>query len=87
MLLKLRKLLKIGIIFIGDKHKNLNIVDNDILVEFLKAEQKQLSNQITDKLIIKPHSQAYHTSHLLDFTIKLNEVLESENSECIDCSI
>ncbi len=32
-------------------------------------------------------NHAYHTSRLLDFTIKLNEVLEKENSNCLDCLI
>ena len=27
----------------------------------------------------QPHSQAYHTSRLLDFTIKLNKILNQED--------
>ena len=60
---------------IGNVKKKLDNIDNDILVEFWKAEQKQLNTQINDKPIIKSHPQAYHTSHLLDFTKKLNEIL------------
>ena len=29
----------------------------------------------------KSHLQAYHTSHLLDFTKKLNEILDQEDLE------
>src|SRR5256885_3661373 len=33
----------------------------------------------------KPHSQAYHTSRLLNFTKKLNEILDQDSqSECLD---
>ncbi len=67
-----------------------NSVKNDnIAIEFWKSEEKQTDvfKDINDKLIIKSHLQAYHTSHLLDFSIKLNEILEKENSECLDCLI
>ncbi len=49
---------------------------NDIL-EFQKADQdlKIIKNQS----IIKPHSEAYQMSHLLDFTKDLNEILNEEN--------
>ena len=31
--------------------------------------------------ISKFHSQAYHMSHLLDFTVKLNEILNQKEKE------
>ncbi len=59
--------------------------NNDIAMEFWKSED--MRKNINDKTVIKSHPHAYHTSRLLDFTIKLNEILEKENSDCIDCSI
>jgi len=57
------------------RYKTLNNIENNILVEFWKAEEKQTNIQTNDKPIIKSHPQAYHTSRLLDFTKKLNEIL------------
>ena len=39
---------------------------------------------INEKSDIKPHQQAYHTSRLLDFTTKLNEILIQEDIEIYD---
>src|SRR5688572_23603657 len=57
---------------------------NDI-IEFYKAD-KFLKNQPNILYISQSHSQAYHTSHLLNFTIKLNEILnkESKNDQAIE---
>ena len=68
---------------IGDKNKKLNNEENDILVEFWKAEQKQLNTQINYKPIIESHPQAYYTSCLLDFTKQLNKILDQEDHEDI----
>ena len=44
-----------------------------------------MSTTISDKPITKPHPQAYHTSRLLNFTKKLNEILDQDSqSECLD---
>src|SRR6266540_4461012 len=63
--------------------------NNDIAMEFWKSEEKQtdILKNINDNIVIKSHPHAYHTSRLLYFTIKLNEVLEKENSDCLDCSV
>ncbi len=66
---------------IGNIKKNLNNMDNDDMVEFWKAEEKQINTSINDKPIIKSHPQAYHTSRLLDFTEKLNEILDQKDKE------
>ena len=54
-----------------------------IAIEFYKAdkvlEQKQTNILNTSDAIHKSHSQAYHTSRLLDFTTKLNEILDQED--------
>ena len=55
----------------------------NVIVEFYKAEKvlegKQTSiSNISNK---KSHSHAYHTSRLLDFTKKLNEILDQEDVE------
>ena len=68
----------------GDFNKKLDNIDNNILVEFWKAEQKQLNTQINYKPIIESHPQAYHTSHLLDFTKKLNEIWDQEDADIYD---
>ena len=58
----------------------------NIAIEFYKAdkvlEQKQTNiSNISDISNNKTHSQAYHTSRLLDFTKKLNEILDQEDME------
>ena len=62
--------------FIGEKPRNIDI-------EFYKAdkvlESKQTNISITSDIINnKSHPQAYHTSRLLDFTQKLNEILDQD---------
>ena len=42
--------------------------------EFYNAD-KTLEQKKNNNLIIKSHPQAYHTSQLLSFTKKLNEIL------------
>jgi serine/threonine protein kinase len=68
-----------------------NIARNDIdgiddlngkpkfIVEFYKAD-KTLKEKKTN-ISNKSHLQAYHTSRLLDFTIKLNEILDQEDQK------
>src|SRR5687767_13323778 len=53
--------------------------ESNIIMEFYKADTNILntSNIISNK----SHSQAYHTSRLLDFTKRLNEVLDQEDIE------
>ena len=46
----------------------------------LKNKQTNISNT-SDIINSKSHSQAYHTSRLLDFTKKLNEILDQEEKE------
>jgi hypothetical protein len=54
-------------------------------MEFYKADTNILN--ISDIIRNKSHSQAYHTSRLLDFTIKLNEVLDQEDMEIYETEI
>ena len=60
--------------------KDINEESKNIVIEFYKAdkilEQKQTN---TPDIHNKSHSQAYHTSRLLDFTKKLNEILDEED--------
>jgi len=56
----------------------------NIAIEFYKAdkalEMKQTNISDTSDIIInKSHSQAYHTSRLLNFTKKSNETLDQED--------
>src|SRR6266498_6088011 len=63
---------------IDDKSKSENIIE-----EFYEAD-KFLKQKQTNVSTFKSHPQAYHTSHLLDFTKKLNEILnqkENANAE------
>ena len=59
----------------------------DNILEFYKAD-KTLKEQPNILHTSQPHSQAYHTSRLLDFTTKLNEILnqESKNNQTIEVS-
>src|SRR5687767_14673686 len=52
----------------------------NIVLEFYKAD-KILKEQTNILYTSKSHSQAYHTSHLLDFTKQLNEILNQEERE------
>ena len=63
-----------------DFKKELN---NDIL-DFYKADKvlKKIQNN-DNEVIIKSHPQAYHTSQLLNFSKKLNNILDSEISQSI----
>src|SRR6266498_3615894 len=73
----------ISIILDNVDDENIKEKSRNIIIEFYKAdkflEQKQTdtSNVINNK----SHSQAYHTSRLLDFTKKLNEILDQEDME------
>jgi serine/threonine protein kinase len=61
--------------------------NKEITMEFWQAEERQNNNifkSINEKSDIKPHQQAYHTSRLLDFTTKLNEILIQEDIEIYD---
>ncbi len=62
-----------GILDYDDDNVNL---ENDIM-EFIKADD--LAQELTN--ITKSHPQAYRASRLLDFTEKLNEILEVENDQ------
>ena len=58
----------------------------NIIIEFNKADKVLERKQINISNIInnKSHSQAYHTSHLLDFTKNLNKILNQEDIEIYD---
>ena len=67
--------------------KNLNFdksLKNDI-IDFYKAdkvlEQQQDDITINNKLTTKSNSQVYYTSRLLDFTERINEVLDYDNQQ------
>ena len=63
---------------IFDEHCNKKVINeiSDIL-EFYEAD-KILKEQSDILYTSKSHSQAYHTSHLLDFTKQLNEILNQK---------
>ena len=67
---------------------NKNNVELVIEEKFLKIlyEEKILEKQSNILYTSKSHSQAYHTSHLLDFTKKLNEILNQEEHVEAKCS-
>ena len=46
--------------------------------KILETKQSNISNIF--EINNKSHSQAYHTSRLLDFTKKLNEILDQEDA-------
>ncbi|SRR6266498_1044812 len=55
---------------------NGNISNN--IIEFYKADKVLKEKQTNISYIHKSHLHAYHTSHLLDFTKQLNEILNQE---------
>ena len=64
-------------------HENIKEESRNIIIEFYKADNilKNKQTNISDTSDIfnsKSHPQAYHTSRLLDFTKKLNEVLNHD---------
>ncbi len=64
--------------------KDINKKSKNIAMEFYEAdkilEEKQINISNTSNITNnKSHSQAYHTSRLLDFTKKLNEILDQED--------
>ena len=61
--------------------RNINEESKNIIKEFYKAD-KYLEQKQTNVLTLKSHSQAYHTSRLLNFTKQLNEILsQKENAK------
>ena len=62
------------------KEANIDEESKNVIIEFYKADkdlkEKQANISNTSDVIHKSHSQAYHTSRLLDFTKKLNEMLD-----------
>ena len=59
-------------------HHSISIKVDDMII--LEKKQTNISNKF-DIISNKSHSQAYHTSRLLDFTTKLNEVLDKKDME------
>jgi serine/threonine protein kinase len=68
---------------------NFKDINEENIMEFIKAnENSTILTTISDKPITKPHPQAYYTSRLLNFTKKLNEILDQDSqSECLDCVV
>ncbi len=65
---------------IGNIHKNFDDIDNDIMIEFWKAEERKIDISTKFKRNdVGSHPQAYHTSRLLGFTKELNEILDKED--------
>jgi hypothetical protein len=67
-----------------NKTGNFNEESKNVVIEFYKAdkvlETKKTNISNTFKIEDKSHPQAYHTSRLLDFTKKLNEILDQEDA-------
>ena len=61
--------------------KDIDKESKSIAIEFYKADKvlEQKQKNTSDIINNKSHAQAYHTSCLLDFTIKLNEILDQED--------
>jgi len=54
-------------------------ISEENIMEFIKANKNStILTTISDKPITKPHPQAYYTSRLLNFTKKLNEILDQD---------
>jgi len=60
--------------------KDFDIELKDDIIDFYKSDKVFKQNQNNDLSIIKDHSQVFHTSRLLDFTEKLNEILDFNKS-------
>ena len=60
--------------------ENINEESENIIREFYEAD-KFLKQKQTSVLTFKSHPQAYHASHLLDFTKQLNEILNQKENE------
>jgi hypothetical protein len=62
--------------------KDINKGSRNSIMEFYKADKvlKRKQTNISSIINNKSHSQAYHTSRLLDFTKKLNEILDQEDA-------
>ncbi len=69
----------ISIIIDENIDENINEISRNIIIEFYKADKFLKQKQTDTSNIINTHSQAYHTSRLLDFTKKLNEILDQED--------
>src|SRR6266542_4582683 len=68
---------------------DINEESKNISMEFYEADKflKQKQTNVSNTFGIinnKSHSQAYHTSRLLDFTAKLNEILDQEDMKIYD---
>jgi hypothetical protein len=74
--------------WISNITKEINEESENVIIEFYKADKILETNQTnalnTSEMNNKSHSQAYHTSRLLDFTKKLNEVLDQEDADIYD---
>jgi len=93
---EIQKIIDDWILFITEKDIDES---KNIAMEFYEAdkilEEKQINISNTSNITNnKSHSQAYHTSRLLNFTKELNEILDQEEknkllskSECLDCII
>ena len=70
--------------WISNITEKINEESKNIIMEFYKAdkilETKQSNISNIFEINNKSHSQAYHTSRLLDFTKKLNEILDQEDA-------
>ena len=60
------------------KSKDFDKELKDDIIDFYKSDKTFKQNQNNNLNNIKDHSQAFHTSRLLDFTEKLNEILDHE---------
>jgi serine/threonine protein kinase len=69
----------------GKYRLEVSNVDNNLkndMFEFVEANNTLAQEQVNISTIVQSHSQAYYTSRKLDFiSKKLNEILESEDSQ------
>ena len=61
------------------KSKNFDKELKDDIIDFYKSDKILKQNQDNNLIINEDHPQVFYTSHLLDFTKKLNEILDLEN--------
>jgi len=60
------------------KNKNFNKELKNDIIDFYKADKVLSQNQINNLSVTIDHPQVFHISRLLDFTERLNEILDHE---------
>ena len=75
--LKIKRIISTWKENIQNRYFDIKLKDN--IIDFYKSDKVFKQKQNNNLSIIKDHSQVFHTSRLLDFTERLNEILDLEN--------